>query len=56
MLYFGRCTVWPALGVGIELVLASEESTLSDIFRDIFQDVLVVSIFEGSEDRIIGVP
>ena len=53
MPYFGRCTVWPALGVGVELVSPGEESAPSDVFRDIFQDVLVISIFEGSEDGII---
>jgi hypothetical protein len=56
MPYLGRCTIWPALGVTIECIPSGEESALGEVFGDIFEDELLMKIFDDGKDGIIGTP
>lgn len=53
---FGKCAARSPLSVAIEAITSSEEGASCDIFRKIFEDKLVVTVFEESENGVICTP
>jgi hypothetical protein len=56
MPYLGRSTAWSALGVTVECVPSGEESALGEVFGDIFEDELLMKVFDDGKDGMIGTP